>query len=117
MTPQVFHTVVTPGVPSLVLPASSAVALAPTDIAFSWKTVTGADKYNIQISTSSAFDNMTDPSSIDKTTPDASTTATADWSYGTGYWRVAPRPAVTMASGRPGANSPPSHIFMVSCMT
>jgi sugar lactone lactonase YvrE len=88
MSIQAFHTVVTPGVPSLVSPASSAVVPAPTDIAFSWKTVTGADGYDIQISTSSAFDNMTDPSSIDQKPSGTGTTTTADWSSATGYWRV-----------------------------
>ncbi|MGD0002809.1 MAG: carboxypeptidase regulatory-like domain-containing protein [Anaerolineaceae bacterium] len=89
MPTHAFHTVVTPGVPSLLSPASNAVLPAPIGINFSWNPVTGADGYEIQISTSSAFDNMTDPSSIDQTPSGASTTsATADWSYGTGYWRV-----------------------------
>jgi hypothetical protein len=86
MLTQVFHTVTTPGVPSLVSPASNAVVPAPTGIGFSWNLATGADGYEIQISTSSAFDNMTDPSSIDQKPFSASTTA--NWSYGTGYWRV-----------------------------
>jgi hypothetical protein len=76
-----------PAVPQLLTPTNSATGVAVTGVIFDWNSVTGANSYWIQISTSSDFGTTF----VSKTTGSTSqyTHSTPAFSYNTTYyWRV-----------------------------
>jgi tripartite motif-containing protein 71 len=91
MDPELVETVTTPAAPVLAFPIANAVMTSTKDIQYSWKEVTGADHYNLQVSyNNSTFDA---PDLLDLPELTALDFTDHNLAYGTVYWRVRARTA------------------------
>ncbi len=91
MDPELVETVTTPAAPVLAFPIANAVMTSTAGIQYSWKEVTGADYYNLQISyNNSTFDA---PDLLDLTELTILNFTDPVLAYGTVYWRVRARTA------------------------